>query len=389
MVVLWIIASYVASQIAIACLPGYPWPVHTEPQMAVQQERFNREGGWLRENPTLEESILHWQLYHMLTAVEPQDIVFTGDSSCLMGIMPTEISELTRLRTWNLGTMGSLSIRGQTHILELFLNKFPHSKPQLVVCYVAPPTLCRTRDEIENLGVYNQFQEWLHGFDSDRVTHGWLSRLPVYRLRRPLLAAASDVVGDNEGEWRLDVKRDKFPSDQDVRSALLKTRGYLVEPRRNQLPISDNFADHRMPTADSIQELTAMFELTAAQSVDLLFVMSPAPEKYRSPETDAAYRRTEQSLREAAKPFQQVTIHAPITRYFPDQYFGSPNHLTEDGATRNSKEIADVLKSRLKRDVSKVATDVVHNPESNKREQIPVVRPSQAANWRAGKPALR
>ncbi|MDB5391170.1 MAG: hypothetical protein JWM11_6816 [Planctomycetaceae bacterium] len=83
-----------------------------------------------------------------------------------MGVVPGCITEQTGLTVWNLGTVGSLSTRGHAAILELYFRRHSNSQLKLVVCVFAPPTLLRTAEEVHNSGVYNRFQEWLHGADA-------------------------------------------------------------------------------------------------------------------------------------------------------------------------------------------------------------------------------
>ncbi len=342
-VVVWTAMAFVLLQVIVTTLPGYPWTARAEPETAVQTNRFHRDNGWLRTTPTLEESIIQWQVHHLLTAVSPQEVLFVGDSSCLMSVIPEVITQGTGLRTWNLATVGSLSTLGQADILDLYLTKHPTTQPKLVVCYLAPPTLARDQEEIERQGVYNGLREWLHGADAGLAANLPLAQLPGYRLRRPVYQAATQLLGTSQQAPLVNVRRGPFPSDEEVRRTLLATSGYFAETRRNQLPVIEPATNRLQLTADSLRGIVQMFASTHARSIDLVFMMTPLPERYRKPQDDVAYRKLADTLTAAARPYSNVKIHSPLLRYFDDASFGTPHHLTKAGAERNSAELVEII----------------------------------------------
>lgn len=347
-VLTWTIGWIVALQALATFLPGYPWPAHTQPDVAVRSERYYRNGGWIRTSPTPEESIIQWQVHHLLTDVPPQDVIFVGDSSCLMGIVPQRITERTGLPAWNLGTVGSLSTHGHARILELYLQRHSSTKPKLVVCYFAPPTLLRTSEQVAQTGVFDRFQAWLDGADAGSAGRAPLAQLPGYRLRRPVHAAAGQLLGDSRPTPALNVKRGHFPSDDSIRQTLLNNRGYLPEPRkRTWLPVPDTHPAP-MPTPDSLTGIIRMFELAREHSVDLLFVMTPLPESYRTAEYEQAFRHLEVQLSTAARPYPNVTLSEPLLRYCQDGDFGTLHHLSENAAPKNSDQVASLIGKTLR-----------------------------------------
>ena len=64
------------------------------------------------------------------------DVIFVGDSSCLMGVSPKIIEEETGLKVLNLATHGTSGIIGYEAILRRYL-KF-NSPPKLIVYYISP-----------------------------------------------------------------------------------------------------------------------------------------------------------------------------------------------------------------------------------------------------------
>lgn len=342
-VVVWTAMAFALIQAIVSGLPGYPWRTSTQPESAVQANRFQRDNAWLRSTPTLEESIIQWQVHHLLTAVPPQDVLFVGDSSCLMGVIPEVITQGTQLRSWNLATVGSLSTLGQADILDLYFAKHPSSTPKLVVCYLAPPTLARDQEEIERQGVYNGLREWLYGADAGLAADLPLTQLPAYRLRRPLYETAGQWLGTSPPRPLVNVRRGPFPSDDEVRRTLLERRGYFTESRTNQLPEIEPASNHLLLTADSLRGIVRMFAGTHARSIDLVIMMTPLPERYRKVQDEVDYQKLAGTLAAAARPYPNVKIHAPLLRYFDDASFGTPHHLTHAGAERNSRELVEVI----------------------------------------------
>src|SRR5262249_10325294 len=120
---------FVLFQAASAGLLKHVWPTPETPAGVVQSERFWSGEPAPRGVPSLEESIIQWQAYHLLTSVDDQNVLFVGDSSCLMGVMPQVIAQKTGQKCWNLGTIGFMATDGHADMLDLYLAK--NRPPQL------------------------------------------------------------------------------------------------------------------------------------------------------------------------------------------------------------------------------------------------------------------
>src|SRR5215470_15386989 len=109
-ILLWAAVSFVACQAALGLARVRP-----------PSQRFNEAE--LNGVPTLAESIVQWQVSNLRDDLGPVDVVFFGDSSCLMGVMPRIVEDETGLRCWNFGTLGWLSTDGHADLLQLFVDK--------------------------------------------------------------------------------------------------------------------------------------------------------------------------------------------------------------------------------------------------------------------------
>ena len=87
--------------------------------------------------------------------------------------------------------------------------------------------------------------------------------------------------------------------------------------------------------------------MTDGLSVKFVVMLNPVPERYRHPETERAFQRLANQLREVARPYQHVEVCAPLLRYYDDREFGNLNHLERDGAQRNSREISRLIVETL------------------------------------------
>jgi hypothetical protein len=330
---LWAVASFVACQAALGIARVRP-----------PSQRFNEAE--LNGVPTLAESIVQWQVSNLKDDLGPTEVVFFGDSSCLMGIMPRIVEEGTGLRCWNFGTLGWLSTDGHADLLQLYVDR--HGPPSLAVYYVTTWPLTASRKDIEACGYLQRFREWLSA-DPSFQERSLLDRLPSTQARLWVQTlAAKRLVSNQERLQFLNAPRGPYASDSDVREVLKANRGFMTE-----LPSGSTEADWRAYAArttneharpklapDCVAGLQRMFALADARGFDLVLRMNPLPDAFRSADTDAAFQQLEQDLRNVAAPYHRARIGAPFLRYYPSLQHSSVTHLSEHGAARNSQELA-------------------------------------------------
>lgn len=89
--------------------------------------------------PTKEEFDALAPLLYATRSHEDNDVVFLGESTCLMGIDPVEIEKLGGPRGYNLGSLGPVSIDGIRTTFLAYLSA--HSKPSYVLLCLSPESL--------------------------------------------------------------------------------------------------------------------------------------------------------------------------------------------------------------------------------------------------------
>jgi hypothetical protein len=309
-------------------------------------KRFNEVD--LVQVPSLAESIVQWQVSNLFDDIGPMDVVFFGDSSCLMGVMPRVVEEETALRCWNFGTLGWLSTDGHADLLQLFVDR--HGPPRLAVYYVTTWPLTATQKDIETCGYLKRLREWLVE-DTEGIDSGWLDRLPSSKMRFWLQTLISHYfVHDRERERFLNSPRGLYPSDAVVHGLLKTSHGFMAEVSTGKTEA--DWQEHARTlrelarpklASDCISGLRHMFALADARGFDLIVRMNPLPEAFRSAEADAAFAGLEADLQTLTASYQRVHIVSPILRYYPNSLHSTVTHLSEAGARQNSAELADLV----------------------------------------------
>lgn len=334
-VLCWTVLAFVALQAAASV--KYPDRL---------TKRFNEID--LVQVPSLAESIVQWQVSNLYDDIGPMDVVFFGDSSCLMGVMPRVVEEETGLRCWNFGTLGWLSTDGHADLLQLFVEK--HGPPRLAVYYVTTWPLTATQKDIETCGYFKRLREWL-AEDANETGAGWLERLPSSKMRLWLQTTISRrFVHDRDRERFLNSPRGGYPSDTIVHGLLKESHGFMAEVATNKTEADWQEHVRTLPdvprprlAADCLPGLRRIFTLADAHGFDLIVRMNPLPEAFRSADADASFLHLEEDLQSVAASYQRVHILSPLLRYYPNRLHSTVTHLSEVGARRNSAELADLL----------------------------------------------
>jgi hypothetical protein len=300
-------------------------------------DRFTHSGQGVLTAPAIEESIIQWQSDFLLTSAEPQDVVFVGDSSCLMGVMPAIIEKNTHLKVRNLGTLAWLSAEGHADVLRLFVQH--HGPPKLFVYYACPYTFAVSRKEIDKIGYLSRFRAYVSRND-------WAMRLDQPRSWFPSYHLASRLLGmmqAGDPHHYLEIARGPFLSDLETAKFMRQSKGYLIEPRGPCSRPEHNQPFHSSLSDDCASGLLQMFYLAEKHHFNMMVLMSPLPDYTKTPETGRSIGELEKGLRRLAHSHPRVTIASPLLRYYPVAQFGTPWHLTPEGAARNSEEIGKWL----------------------------------------------
>ena len=281
--------------------------------------------------PSLDDSIVHWQVYHVLAGDDAQDILLMGDSSCLMGLRPLRVTDATGLQAWNFGTIGLYGALGHKKLLELYFER--RGVPRIVVYHVAWDPLTSAR-WVKGTPALGRLTAWLKILSDEQV-----QPVPTMRYRNSLRRR----LVPEEKRWKLEnTPRGDHPSDKEVRRLLRERRGALTELVRKP-PESDVLALDFDP--EQKQALSELLALTETYDFDLVLALQPTATRFQSPKSALAAEQLGDELQSIADRFPRATLMKPLVRFYPDELCATETHLTEEGAQRNTDEVIEWLRS--------------------------------------------
>jgi hypothetical protein len=300
--------------------------------------------------PPVEVSIVNWQINNSLTQLKGSDILCLGDSSCLMGVVPSVIEKTTRHSCWNLGTLGYLGTQGHALILEQWLKRF--GAPRLLVYHVVPHSLVSSNTECSTY--FKPLKEWL----SSSTEQEWYDRLPTSVARRYLfwqLQALASSLG--RPDHNLDAPRGVYPSDRKVAAIMREDQGYLPEFQPTIPREKWTLYPFKPFNQDCAEGLKQIFQLSSQYNFPVYVVMHAVPDVYEGRSTETAYSDYERNLKKAATGFAQVQIAKPLLTYMPTEKCANLHHLTPEGAISHSQDLANSIRRFLDRPSLLVSTD--------------------------------
>lgn len=280
-----------------------------------------RPGAW--------ESLIQWQLYHATLLREPQEVVFLGDSTCPCSLRSVLFGELTGTATWNFGLNGFLYSDGHADAWAFWLKHQP--APRLLVYHISPGMLFRTAAEAGAVAYRSHFREWLK-LDEPGI-------MPSLNFHTSALHATARLNGTAYSAELLTQSRGPWPSDDGLRSELWERRGSLTDPQPMAWRAPLGFSTGLIP--ESIPGIRRICRLAAERGTDVLLVVQPSPESARCAELDLRYVNMQEGLIGLAREFGGIRVFEPTTRYYPDHLFVTSTHLNDQGAERNTRELAD------------------------------------------------
>jgi hypothetical protein len=244
-------------------------------------------------------------------------IVLVGDSSCMMGLIPEDISADSCI---NLGTLSSFTLAGvEAMVAEAAENQTP---PTAIVIAMLPQTLAVSEEQAETFGLLGPY---LVAYDRSSVSY-------------------SPGIGD----WHKWVFRKhqigRFPEEfggtfSAFKSLLHDTKGYFEEP--GHYDGAKDIRDTVELSELSRRSLMAIAETCRRRQIPLVFWPSPMPADSISQHYS---EDSEKMAREIAKD-EFIHLGRTVSPAWSPELFGSVTHLNRKGAEQNSKELAVYLKS--------------------------------------------
>ena len=339
----WAAASFVLFQVGAAAVVG------------ANRHPARSDEGRLTGPPMLTDSLHTWLVRLALDGDRP-DVVFIGDSSCSMGIIPAEVEAVAGRPAMNLGTYGPHTIDGHADMLQLAVDR--HGPPRAVVYH----TTSLTYWGVQQPDVYyREFRRWLDQYYRP-APFAWddpLAAVPSSRLRR-LVQDGLPRLTTNRARRKalLAAPRGAYPSDDELGAILFRERGYMEEPAEKSVKDEDwpgyAASNREWSRTGGIHEtvrpsLVRLFRMAQAGGFDLWLVAAPIPEEHRGPDVEAAYADARAALQALAADNPRVHVEHHRPRYYPHRLLRTFAHPSREGAAVNSRELAALIDPRAGR----------------------------------------
>jgi hypothetical protein len=200
---------------------------------------------------------------------ESADIVLIGDSSCLMNIDASQLSELTGRKVVNLGTVSFLDMKVFSNLLERYL-KAQTKAPSEILLMVHPDFLRRSSPSRSHV-------QWINDYmaGKDHATNGksWTSTeylLGVHVIRGRLLSWLPRPLSAAFGSY--------FGFTRDLETYMWEHRGSAVDPRTIKASDLKGSKEYRISTANLRNADT--FTSVIPEDVQLTVALSPTPSSF-------------------------------------------------------------------------------------------------------------
>lgn len=307
--------------------------------------------------PSVGESVIYWKFRNFLLrdGAVPHDVVLLGDSSCFMGVIPSDIERLTRFTAINLGVDGSYSLSFVRDVMELYLERV--GRPKIAVLHLS--THFFQHGDTRNASAfavlerrYAEVTRWVA-----TVARGYPA---VYKAGLNLNAMELvERLGATFAQ-RGDAQRGPFPTDAEMGEVLAAGAGFLRMPDNpTNVPLSLRprpGSTEPLPvpmlamlSQRTAAELDALFALAQRHEIQLLLVFHPVSDVHRVPQTEAAFASFGRKVEELAGRYSDVVaIARPILRFYPREIAYDSAHMLGDGPERNTAEIASWIAEAMR-----------------------------------------
>jgi hypothetical protein len=290
--------------------------------------------------PTVDQSVIYWQVANLDHVKERQDVLFVGDSSCSMDLRPDLVFKKTGLRTWGLGTSAWLQVEGHVAILRYAIHRI--GAPRVVVYRFSMSLFASPRRESQD--AVARLERWLARCEAfkagdrrsadvfppsreiGRALRAWLWRfsLAVFGGRDPL--------GKTRGHW---------PSHYAVGRELLRRRGALTDA--GQLRSDERINYVASDVKDRLSGLEHLMDLARRYDFQVLIAPAPLPEGGDTPASRLAIAEVREGLERIVGSQRRAHLMTPLFRFYPNELCASTAHVTEIGARRDTLEVEDAI----------------------------------------------
>jgi hypothetical protein len=279
--------------------------------------------------PDWSEAHIQNQMDYVVNSHDMNDVVFAGDSTTTVGIVPRQFEAATGLRAYNLGLPGFVGIDTNLRVMELYLRS--HPRPRLLVYSPHPkdfgldqPNWGSIRPRFAwSFGVWSGAPPFVPDFSPTYYVREGI-RIVVGELR----GGEAHYFGKNVAAWKALVlsQRGFFVSPGELPSDV-----ELCPPSIERFEVSSWYAKH----------LHALARLTLEHGIKLM--VRPSPAVVRRPQEDTTKLLAWLQDFEARYPHVHVT--SSVILEYRASKFAEEVHLNMAGATAFTGHLAQEVTS--------------------------------------------
>ncbi|GAB4424011.1 MAG: hypothetical protein Kow0031_02810 [Anaerolineae bacterium] len=282
--------------------------------------------------PSVEESVIYFKMEHIARLPNSPDILFLGDSACLMNVVPSVIENQTGLKAYNLGTIEWLMPQGHLDLLKIYLGS--HPPPQMLVYVISPLSV---QADHFHYGFYDHFQRAYQPSAQLETETNFTG--PSWRLRADL----PNPMDTASRQAYLTTRRGQFAGHTGMGQLLWQQQGYLPDPTSPAILRDPDWPSTPPPltiTAAWAEGLTALMDFAHAHDIPFYLRFSPLPfaEVSPGPTNSTPLTTWLDSLPVGASP--SVQVGQPLLISYPPGLFTNELHLTPQGAELFSTQLA-------------------------------------------------
>jgi hypothetical protein len=296
--------------------------------------------------PSWGEMYIDCTMQYVRDSDEKNDVVFLGDSSCVVGIIAREFERQTGLTAYNLGSPGFIGIDGFLLVWRSYLEH--HPKPRMVV-FCAPPRAFGLTDDLGWPELRDRFF-WSYG-------PGVGQKIPphdiclVHYVREGLRGSFGHLMGGVEYYTSITHPAFAGKSYNAWKTEVLWQRGFFEKKRimaEDELP-GDLYSDPAPISPFFMKHLCELASITRDAGIPLMIRVAPVP-LANSSEYCA---RLQCGLSELQMEFSNVKVSQPETLVYQTAFFGDRLHCNRKGAERFTEfvagEVFEALATGVKR----------------------------------------
>jgi hypothetical protein len=293
--------------------------------------------------PDWGETFTHCTMEYVVNSPEYNDVVFLGDSTCVVACKPRQFESATRLTAYNLGAAGFLGIDAYIMILRLYLEH--HPPPKLLAFCIHPKAFGSTASQSNWPELRDRFF-WCYGSGAEetRPRHDQ----PFYYVQEGIRVYYGRLWGGVEHFSNVPNPSYGGMSYNAGKREVVEQRGFFAKARALRLApdagslSGKEYSSFRV-SPDCDEHLHDLARLT--QKYGIVLMIRPTPvlagtASGRADELDASLR----SLKQA---FPHVVVCTPEVLLYPPPLFGEEFHCNSDGAGKFTSLLADEAKAAL------------------------------------------